>query len=49
MNEITVDALGEIIVTTNWSSSFTAALGMMFIHYFISPECPPFAIKHTLI
>ena len=26
-------------VTTNRRSSFTAALGMMFIDYFISPEC----------
>ncbi len=28
-------------VTTNWRSRFTAALDMMFIHYFISPECLP--------
>ena len=26
-------------VTTNWRSSLTAALGMMFICYFTSPEC----------
>jgi hypothetical protein len=30
------------VVTTNWRSSFTAALGMMFIHYFMSPECNKF-------
>jgi hypothetical protein len=37
------------VVRTNWRSSFTAALGMMFIHYFMSPECPSFTIHHTLI
>ena len=30
---------GSPVVTTNWRSSLTAALGMMFICYFTSPEC----------
>jgi hypothetical protein len=34
----------QLTVTTNWRSSFTAALSMMFIHYVISPEWNYFKI-----
>jgi hypothetical protein len=33
------------VVTRNWRSSFTAALGMMFIDYVVSPECTYFTIQ----
>ncbi len=38
----------KVGVTTNWMSSFTAALGMMFVDYFISSEYDHFTYNTRL-